>query len=230
MRTDVSDHVVSTQRRAAVGKGSCLMTAQDRLLLRIRRGEEEAYNELVTQQHHLLIRIAMRYVASRDVAEEVVQDTWMAVFSSIDRFEGRSSLRAWICGILIHKAKDRGLREQRFRPFSDFEFDDDRSGGAIGPSRSCWYGDFSRHRSFSRQLWDNRTPERLLLSKQAVDCMQRAIDALPLNLKTILIIRDVDGLETNEVCTRLNLTETNFYVRLHRARQQVRMTLEATLG
>ncbi|MGZ8385791.1 MAG: sigma factor-like helix-turn-helix DNA-binding protein [Nitrospira sp.] len=60
--------------------------------------------------------------------------------------------------------------------------------------------------------------------------MQRAIDALPLNRKTILIIRDVDGLETNEVCTRLNLTESNFYVRLHRARQQVRMTLETTLG
>lgn len=230
MCTDVSDHVVSTQRRAAVGKGSCLMTAQDRLLLRIRRGKEEAFNELVTQQHHLLIRIAMRYVASRDVAEEVVQDTWMAVFSSIDRFEGRSSLRAWICGILIHKAKDRGVREQRSRPFSDFEFDDDRSDDAIGPSRSCWYGDFSGHRSFSRQLWDNRTPEKLLLSKQAVDCMQHAIDALPLNLKTILIIRDVDGLETNEVCTRLNLTKSNVYVRLHRARQQVRMTLETTLG
>lgn len=131
MCTDVSDHVVSTQRRAAVGKGSCLMTAQDRLLLRIRRGKEEAFNELVTQQHHLLIRIAMRYVASRDVAEEVVQDTWMAVFSSIDRFEGRSSLRAWICGILIHKAKDRGVREQRSRPFSDFEFDDDRSDDAM---------------------------------------------------------------------------------------------------
>jgi RNA polymerase sigma-70 factor, ECF subfamily len=230
MRTDVSDHIVSTQRRVALGKGSCLITAQDRLLLRMRRGEEEAFNELVTQQHHLLIRIAMRYVASRDVAEEVVQETWIAVFSSIDRFEGRSSLRAWICGILIHKAKDRGVREQRSRPFSDFEFDDDRSGDAIGLSRSGWYRDFSGHRSFSRQLWDKRTPEKLLLSKQAMDCMQRAIDALPRTLKEVLIIRDVDGLETNEVCARLNLTETNFYVRLHRARQQVRMTLETTLG
>lgn len=222
MYTAVDDHVVSTHRRAVVRKRFCCMSAEDRLLVRLRLREEQAFDELVTQQHNLLIRIAMRYVASRDVAEEVVQETWIAVLTSIERFEGRSSLRAWICGILIHKAKDRGVREKRYTPFADFELNGDHHGDVLDSFHFQSYGDCAGDWSFSRPLFDDRTPEKLLLSKQAVHCIRRAMDALPLNLKEVLILRDVDGLETNEVCTRLNISDTNFYVRLHRARERVR--------
>jgi RNA polymerase sigma-70 factor (ECF subfamily) len=200
------------------------------LIARLRSGEERAFDELVSQQHGALIRMALGYVADREVAEEVVQDTWMAVIESLNRFEGRSSLRTWICGILIHKAKDRGVREKRHTTFSDFEFYDDDHDEAVDPSRFKQSGEWAGHWAFPPQPWDDRTPETLLVSKQAVDCMQRAIDALPVNLKEVLILRDGDGVKTEDVCKRLNITGTNLYVRLHRARERVRLAVETALG
>ena len=102
-------------RRSMTIKSPHLAKPKGGLIARLRSGEERAFDELVSQQHGALIRMALGYVADREVAEEVVQDTWMAVIESLNRFEGRSSLRTWICGILIHKAKDRGVREKRDR-------------------------------------------------------------------------------------------------------------------
>ena len=181
--------------------------AEDALIVRLRHGDEEAFNQLVIQHHGALIRMAMGYVADREVAEDVVQDTWMAVIESLNRFEGRSSVRTWICGILIHKAKDRGVREKRHTTFS-------------------WAG----HWGFLAQPWDDRTPERLLASQQAVNAMQRAIEFLPTNLKGVLMLRDVEGVEAKQVCAMLNITETNLYVRLHRARERVKSSVETALG
>ena len=209
---------------------SGLTKAEDTLIARLKRGDEGAFDELINKHHSALIRMAMGYVADREVSEEVVQDTWMAVIESLDRFEGRSSLRTWICGILIHKAKDRGVREKRHTTFSDFEFYDDDHDEAVDPSRFKQSGEWAGHWAFPPQPWDDRTPETLLVSKQAVDCMQRAIDALPVNLKEVLILRDGDGVKTEDVCKRLNITGTNLYVRLHRARERVRLAVETALG
>ena len=106
-----------------VGKSHSTMAPEtdDALLTRLYAGEESAFDELVNKHHGALIRMAMGYVADRDAAEEVVQDTWMAVIENLSRFEGRSSLRTWIFGILIHKAKDRGIREKRHTTFSAFQ-------------------------------------------------------------------------------------------------------------
>ncbi len=217
-------------RRSTAVQPSCLTKAKGPLIARLRLGDKGAFDELVTQQHGALIRMAMGYVADREVAEEVVQDTWMAVIQSLNRFEGRSSLRTWICGILIHKAKDRGVREKRHTTFSDFESYDDDHDEAVDPSRFQQSGEWAGHWAFPPQPWDDRTPETLLLSKQAVDCMQQAIDALPVILKEVLILRDADGVKTKDVCKRLNITETNLYVRLHRARERVREAVESALG
>lgn len=211
-------------------KSPHLAKAKGGLIARLRSGEERAFDELVTQQHGTLIRMALGYVADREVAEEVVQDTWMAVIESLNRFEGRSSLRIWICGILIHKAKGRGVREKRHITFSDFESYDDDNDEAVDPSRFQQSGEWASHWAFPPQPWDDRTPEKLLVSKQAVDCMQRAIDALPGNLKEVLILRDEDGVKTKDVCKRLNITQTNLYVRLHRARERVRVAVQTVLG
>jgi len=161
--------------------------------------------------------MALGYVAAREVAEEVVQDTWMAVIEGLTRFEGRSSLRTWIFGILIHKAKDRGVREKRHATFSAFESYDDDNDEAVDPSRFQPSGEWAGHWAFPPQPWDDQTPEKLLANRQAVNAMNQAIDALPKTLKDVLILRDVEGAEVKEVCEILKITETNLYVRLHRA-------------
>lgn len=227
--TESLPHSASISRKAQPAKAAGLTKGDDQLIAQLRRGDEGVFDILVNQHHGALIRMAMGYVADREVAEEVVQDTWMAVIEGLDRFEGRSSLRTWMFGILIHKAKDRGVREKRHTTFSDFEsFDDNEE--AIDPSRFQQSGEWAGHWAFPPQPWDDQTPEKLLANQQAVHAMQRAIDALPTTLKEVLILRDVEGVKAKEVCELLKITETNLYVRLHRARERVRWAVETYLG
>ncbi|MDF0675530.1 MAG: sigma-70 family RNA polymerase sigma factor [Nitrospira sp.] len=206
-----------------------VIDAEQQLIARLRKGEERAFDELVNKHHGALIRMAMGYVADREVAEEVVQDTWIAVIDGLDRFEGRSSLRTWIFGIMIHKAKDRGVREKRHTTFSSFESAVDDSDKAVDPSRFRQSGEWAGHWAFPPQPWDDQTPEKLLASQQAVEAMNRAIEALPRTLKDVLILRDVERVDAREVCEILKITETNLYVRLHRARERVRQVVETYL-
>lgn len=199
-------------------------------LARLRQGDERAFAELVTRHHSALIRMAMGHVANREVAEEVVQDTWIAVITGLDRFEGRSSLRTWIFGILIHKAKDRGVREKRHVIFSSFEAVNDEGDEVSDPSRFHQSGEWVGHWALPPQPWDDQTPEKLLASQQAVNAMNRAIESLPRTLKDVLILRDIEGVEAKETCEILKITETNLYVRLHRARERVRQTVEVYLA
>lgn len=227
--TEPSGHRMSVAQGLPPENHTVATKDEQTLVARLRLGDEGAFDELVTKHHGALIRVAMGYVADREVAEEVVQDTWIAVFGSLDRFEGRSSLRTWIFGILIHKAKDRGVREKRHMTFSAFESFDDEHEEAVDPSRFNQSGEWAGHWAFPPQPWDDQTPEKLLASQQAVSAMNQAIEALPRTLKEVLILRDVDGLESQEVCELLKITETNLYVRLHRARERVRRAVEVYL-
>lgn len=204
--------------------------SEQQLLARLRQRDAAAFDELVVKHHGALIRMAMGHVADRETAEEVIQDTWMAVIEGLDRFEGRSSLRTWIFGILIHKAKDRGVREKRHTTFSAFESYDDEQEEAVDPSRFHQMGEWAGRWALPPQPWDDRTPETLLANQQVVAAMQQAIDALPVTLKEVLVLRDVEGLESKEICELLKITETNLYVRLHRARERVRQAVEAYVG
>ena len=236
MNADVTTYTESIGYSPSISRWSQAATSsglgkdEHALLARLKRGDEGAFDELVNQHHSALIRMAMGYVADREVAEEVVQDTWMVVIESLNRFEGRSSLRTWICGILIHKAKDRGVREKRHTTFSAFESYDDDNDEAVDPSRFQQTGEWAGHWAFPPQPWDDQTPEKLLASQQAVNAMQRAIEALPATLQEVLILRDVEGVDAKEVCELLKITETNLYVRLHRARERVRVAVETYLG
>lgn len=227
--TESLDSAPSVSRKRQPAEAPGLTKGEDTLIARLSKGDEGAFDELVNQHHGALIRMAMGYVADREVAEEVVQDTWMVVIESLDRFEGRSSLRTWIFGILIHKAKDRGVREKRHATFSSFESFDDDSEEAVDPSRFQQSGEWAGHWAFPPQPWDDRTPEKLLANQQAVTAMQQAIDELPATLKDALILRDVEGVESTEICELLKITETNLNVRLHRARERVRQAVETYL-
>ena len=209
---------------------SRLMNNEDRLVSQLRAGEEEAFAVVVTHYQETLIRMALRYVANRATAEEVVQETWMAVMRGLNRFEGRSSLYAWICAILIHKAKDRGIREKRQKVFSDFEWETETWSGEPDLSRFRLRGEGAGPTTFSQQLRDDQTPEKLLASRQATACMWHAIETLPTLQKEVLTLRDVHGIHTKEVCQQLKISETNFYVRLHRARERVKAAVESAMG
>ena len=227
--TESLGHRPSIARKVQRATMPGVAKGEETLLARLRKGEEGAFDELVNKHHGALIRMAMGYVADREVAEEVVQDTWMAVIEGLNRFEGRSSLRTWVFGILIHKAKDRGVREKRHTTFSDFESFDDENEEAIDPSRFQQSGEWAGHWAFPPQPWDDQTPEKLLASQQAINAMNKAIDELPATLKDVLVLRDIEGVESQEVCEMLKITETNLYVRLHRARERVRQAVESYL-
>ena len=230
MYQESGEQVSTVGASAATSPGSSLSQEERSLIGRLRTGDEGAFDVLVNKHHSGLIRMALGHVADREVAEEVVQDTWMAVIEGLGRFEGRSSLRTWIFGILIHKAKDRGVREKRHTTFSAFESHNDDDDEPVDPSRFQQSGEWAGHWAFPPQPWDDQTPETLLASQQAVNAMNKAIESLPTTLKEVLILRDVEGVDAKEACEILKITETNLYVRLHRARERVRVAVESFLG
>lgn len=226
---ELAGQAVSAGESSSGSVGPLLSQEEHSLIARLRNGDHGAFGDLVNKHQGALIRVAMGHVGDRAAAEEVVQDTWIAVIQGLARFEGRSSLRTWIFGILIHKAKDRGIRDKRHRTFSTFESCDEEQSEVLDPSRFRRSGEWAGHWIVPPQPWDEQTPEKLLASRQAVDAMNQAIDLLPHTLKEVLILRDIEGIEAKEACELLKITETNLYVRLHRARERVRKAVEAHL-
>jgi RNA polymerase sigma-70 factor (ECF subfamily) len=163
----------------------------------------------------------MVFVASRDVAEDVVQDTWLAVLRGLPAFEGRSTLKSWIFGILTNRAKTRGVRDKRTVAFSELSNPGSDSELAVDPDRFTPAGSWSAPPG----RWDRDTPEQLL-RQEARAIMEQAIAALPASQRAVVTLRDIEGLEAAEVCNILELSETNQRVLLHRARSKVRAALE----
>jgi RNA polymerase sigma-70 factor (ECF subfamily) len=194
------------------------------LVERLRAGDEEAFMDLVVRWSPSLMRVARMYVPSNAVAEEVVQETWLAAISGLDRFEQRASLKTWLFHILANKAKSRGVRERRTVPFATLA----RSGDdepSVPPDRFQQGGDtWPGHWATPPRPWED--PERRLQSLEARDRLRAAIGALPEVQQTVLTLRDVEGLDAEEVCSLLDLTDGNQRVILHRARARVRAELE----
>jgi RNA polymerase sigma-70 factor (ECF subfamily) len=193
------------------------------LVAALRAGDEEAFTMLVTRLHASLKRVARAYVRTDAVAEEVVQETWLAAIAGLDRFEQRASLRTWLFQILANRARTRAVREHRSVPFTALAGGDDAP--AVGPDRfqgedATWPG----HWAAPPRPWDD--PERRLQSLEARELLRAAIGALPEMQQAVLTLRDVEGLEAQEVCELLELSDANQRVILHRARARVRAELE----
>lgn len=200
------------------------------LIEALRQGDEDAFGRLVDHYHASLRRVARLYVSTRAVADEVVQDTWVGVIQGIWAFEGRSSLRTWIFRILINLAKTRALREWRTVPFAGALADDGGAEAAVSPERFRSADDPTEPGHWLNPPRDVGTsPEARLLSREAGEQLRRAIDALPLNQRIVLTLRDLEGCSTEEVCNVLGIRETNGRVLLHRARARVRAALEPYL-
>lgn len=195
----------------------------------LRAGDERVFRELIERYTASMIRVALMYVRTRAVAEEVVQDTWIGVLGSLPRFEGRSSLRTWIFRILANQARTRARREARSVPFSSLAgpgedgptVDPDRFLGADHPA-------FPGHWASPPRSWDGM-PEQELLAGETRERVQNAIDMLPASQRAVISLRDVEGWSSPEVCDLLDISEGNQRVLLHRARAKVREALEEYL-
>jgi RNA polymerase sigma-70 factor, ECF subfamily len=201
---------------------------EQRLVEALRARDEAAFAELIERYHSSLVRLAMSFVSSRAVAEEVAQEAWVGVLKGIDRFEGRSSLRTWIYRILTNTAKTRAQREARSIPFASLGSGEDEP--SVDPDRFLPAGDahWAGHWASYPRRWDD-LPEARLLGGETQDVIRKAIDKLPHNQGEVIRLRDVEGFSSAEVCDLLSVSEANQRVLLHRARAKVRAALESYL-
>jgi RNA polymerase sigma-70 factor (ECF subfamily) len=196
------------------------------LVARLRARDEAAFAAMLRMYGTGMLRVARTYVSSRAVADEVVQEAWLAVLNGIDRFEGRSSLKTWLYRIVANTAKTRGVRESRSAPFSSFAEDET----TVLPERFLGPDErFPGHWAIPPASWAG-IPEDRLLAGETMDVIRRAIERLPVSQRAVLELRDIEGLSADEVCNALDLTETNGRVLLHRARAKVRAALEEYLA
>jgi RNA polymerase sigma-70 factor (ECF subfamily) len=187
------------------------------LLARLREGDEDAFVTLVSRHHDPMLRLARTFVDSQAVAEEVVQDTWLGVLRGIDRFEGRSSLRTWLLAILVNRARTAGVRESRSVASSDSE----GFTAAVDASRFHPTGAWrSPPEQWVEDLEDRIGAEALRGQILA------ALAQMPERQRAVVMLRDVDGLRSDEVCQVLDLTPANERVLLHRGRSRLRQALE----
>jgi RNA polymerase sigma-70 factor (ECF subfamily) len=196
------------------------------LVERLREGDESAFAELIEMYGATMLRVAQMYVRDRATAEEVVQETWLAVLNGIDRFEERSSLKTWLFRILTNRAKTRGARDGRMIPFSSLagaseedepSVDPDRFLGPDSPTPGAW--------AAPPRAW----PQERLLALETLAVIQMAIAELPEAQREVIRLRDLEGWSPMEVADALEITDGNQRVLLHRARSKVRAALELYL-
>ncbi len=200
--------VVSAKRRPTLPA-----VGEEDLVGRLRGKDEGAFAQLVERYHTPMIRLAMTFVPSRSVAEEVVQDTWLGVIKGIDAFEERSSLKTWMFSILVNRARKTGARERRTVAVDDVD--------TGGPEVFTPDGSWSR----PPVEWTDGVIDRLFATAMAKR-LRMAIDELPPAQCQVVTLRDVERLSSREVWDVLGLIEAYQRVLLHRARSQLRRIIE----
>jgi RNA polymerase sigma-70 factor (ECF subfamily) len=196
------------------------------MLVALKAGDETAFGMLVKRHDRAMRRVAYSFVSNVSVADEVVQETWLAVIRGLERFEGRSSLKTWIFSILVKRAQSRGVRERRTVPFSSLAGRDEDQTSTVDPDRflppehaAAGYWSLSPSRFFD-------LPEDRLLATETAERVADAISRLPARQQQVIRLRDVEGWDADEVCESLELSAANQRVLLHRARAAVRAELE----
>jgi RNA polymerase sigma-70 factor (ECF subfamily) len=204
--------------------GASAAGSDEDIVAALRAGDERTFRELFERSYPMMKRVARGYVSSDAVAEEVVQDTWMAIVRGIERFEGRSAFATWAFSILTNQAKRHSARERRALPFSSVAPADVEQ-SAVDPDRfqaddEAWPG----HWATPPRPWQK--PERRLLALEAREQLKEALARLPERQRLIVVLRDVEGLPGEEVCDLLGLSQENQRVLLHRGRSRLRAFLE----
>jgi RNA polymerase sigma-70 factor, ECF subfamily len=184
------------------------------LVDRLRAGDESAFVELVNRYQPRLLRLAQATVGSRAVAEEVTQDTWLAVVRGIERFEGRSSLTTWLFRVLLNRSRTAARREQRAgRPAEDLHGRFDADG----------------HWTTPPVPWSDRVDDHVVATELAAR-VQSLLPQLPEAQREVVVLRDIEQVGSAEVAAMLGITEGNQRVLLHRGRARLRALLAADMG
>jgi RNA polymerase sigma-70 factor (ECF subfamily) len=217
---------------SGVEEGPYVASVDDtRLVASLREGDERAFMELVERYGPAMLRVAMLFVRTRAVAEEVVQDTWVGVLDGIGRFEGRSSFKTWLFRILTNTAKTRGERESRSTPVAFLSGSDLELGApSVDPDRFLPDGERWAGWWASSPMRFDEQPESRLLSSETLGIVRQVVEELPEAQKAVIAMRDLAGWSSEEVCESLGISEGNQRVLLHRARTKVRAALEEHLG
>jgi len=192
--------------------------SDESLLVRLRSGDESAFLALVTRYHASMVRVARGFVPNEAVAEEVVQDTWVGVVRGVDRFEGRSSFKTWLFRILVNRARTAGVREHRHDTFDPTE-------PAVRPDR------FDASGAWAEPIapWESDADDRLVAATWGPS-LRTALYGLPQRQRDVVVLRDVEGLSSEDVCAVLGISEGNQRVLLHRGRSRLRSVLESELA
>jgi RNA polymerase sigma-70 factor (ECF subfamily) len=194
------------------------MESDGELLRRLRAGDERAFVILVERYNGTMLRLALSFVPSRAVAEEVVQDTWLAALRGLAAFEGRSSLKTWLFTILVNRARTTGVRESRSVPVDDVGPVVDAS--RFGPD-GAW--------AVPPEHWIEEAENRVDAVKLS-ELLRIVLDTLPARQREVVLLRDVEELSSADVCDVLSISEANQRVLLHRGRAKLRQALESELG
>lgn len=212
------------EREAPVRRTTPTARINESIVERLRRRDEDAFREVVEAHSRLMFYVARAYVRDAAVAEEVVQEAWLAFVGHIDHFEERSSLKTWILRILTNKAATRAAHERKTIAAGALR-DEER---AVEPSRflpedhptdARWWSSYPR-------VWPIADPEALLRSGEIRSLLEAAIAALPEQQRVVLVLRDIEGWSAEDVCAALDLSAPNQRVLLHRGRAKVRRALE----
>jgi RNA polymerase sigma-70 factor (ECF subfamily) len=190
-------------------------TDEDPLVARLRAGDELAFETMVRRHGGRMLRTARRLLRNEEAARDAVQDAFLAAFSAIDRFDGRARLSTWLHRIVVNYALMR-LRRQRRRPEESIEellprFTDE---GHWIAGTAQWNG----------------TCDALLERKQSRALVRECIDGLPEKFRTVIVLRDIEELDTQEAAELLGTTPNALKIRLHRARQALRTLIERRLA
>ncbi len=188
------------------------------LVERLRAGDEQAFVALVRRHHDAMIRVASSLVPSAAVAEEVVQETWVALLRGLPGFQGRSSLRTWLFRILVNRARSAGVKERRSVAVAD-------PSPAVEASRF----DASGQWVAPPEQWLEDAEDRAEASKIA-GRIRSAVEELPGLQRQVVTLRDIEGMSSEDVRIVLDISAINQRVLLHRGRSRLRQVIEDEFG
>jgi RNA polymerase sigma-70 factor (ECF subfamily) len=195
-------------------------------LARLRTGEAAAYRLLVRRFHSSLVRFAATIIGSHAHAEEVVQDSWVAVCAGVGRFEARSSLVTWIFAIVANRSRTRASHEGRLVGLGALLEGTPPGGRGVPLTEFRPDG----HWAETPRLWDEISPERVVGGRQLWDHVQAIVDLLPAGQRAVILLRDMEGCDAEEVCSLLAISAENQRVLLHRARSRIRREIDRLTG
>jgi RNA polymerase sigma-70 factor (ECF subfamily) len=177
------------------------------LVQRCAEGDESACAELVGEHQRMVVQLAINLLGDRDEALDLSQEVFLRVFRTIHRFRGQSSLRTWIYRIAVNQARNRHRFWRRRHRADQVSLD----------QHIATHGDFLSTR--------DSTPDRVLAQKELAAQLQQALDALPFDQRTAIVLREIDGLSYEEIAYSLGVAVGTVKSRLTRARQALRSDL-----